>query len=1621
MVRHKGLAKLAGVVGTIAMSFTGMAGLAGTANAVSPAQVGAQDGLERSSAADGAGRLKDSINWIEWGDTDGEAIDGSRVAWTAPVQAGTNDWIATRCDIAPESNFGTKNPLSPSNRMKVYQPGDYYGDGLSQMYYQGGAGGDNTMKIGLANENDGDTVDFDFSCHAYLIDSPSAPALTADTDTSGYRDVGLQGLVFADSESNNWTANSDYGQKEYIKAQPTESATGTNAPTWRLLDSYRTAGCTTNSVAELASDGTTMRFRSDGGQCANEGGTGPSSVMFLQNSHKAHVELKGGGVTAVALGSITAMDFGDAPTTYGTASSLFQPEWTGGKLGGEGMPGHPYPGDDTDPDNDNAKGAQLYNLSAAKDASNAQPLYVANFKDPEPRLGAHEDSEAVAHPTADDSDYYKTGANWDDEHGDSSKLNDASGDVQSDEDSIPAANFSKDGAVKVLPSGQGTNKGTFQLKVSCAGTGNVKGWIDWNDNGTFDESTAAGANEASDQVACNADGTATLTWHVTRDAKRRVLSEGTGSSYMRLRIAAPSAGDLKASGLTTDAGEVEDYRADIHVPTLNVRTDIVGDRKNPTDQFKMTVDGDASNPGGVGDSSEAITEGSSGGIQGKQIAQKSVGPGFKYTIKDDLVSGDPNDYRSSVECVDLSKDPNAPVDIDEDGHMQMPPDDYDANVQCTYKKTAIGDGQLTLVTQVNNNHGGSAKGSDFSFTATPTPHEGTTPTDPASPKDYKVDPNAEGEDGATASDSHTLDPDYDYAITSSDVPAGYNEVTPTSDDPNTVIQGNIAYTCVDSAGQVCKPEFTADGKLDVKQGQHITGTRIVEDVPSKLTLNTVVDNTYSPDGKHKSSDDFAFRVTPDGKSSSQATKYDSDSGAHEMAAGKYTVKGILKDDDAHMLGWEQEGEITYKDDATGDSLTAAQAQIALANGQSVTGVRKVRAQPGSLKVVTHVDGGDAQPSDFPVTATPNGGSAVSLTDNTAADLKASNYKIGTDMSGQSGYEVTKDLSCVTGAQADIAGWPANKSNPGLNIVPISSDDATLALKNGAFVACEQTVAPKAAKLKLTTVVKGGNAKPEDFKFTVAPTTGSDETVSEGKTVDDIANNDIASVTGSDKANYTQVDDIAYYNDDTDPNHTTPLDLAGAKTALANGHNVTGVRTVQGAPAGLTLKTKTNDGSPVPDGLNFTVKSEDGTTNKTVNTGDATGDIPGGTKYTVTGSQLPDGYKDVGEIVYTDDATGKVLTPEQAQIALDAGQHVTGTRTIAKNPAKLTLKTKVEGGNAKPSDFDFTVTPSAGGDSKTFKEGVGQYLDHGSYKVVGSDKDGYEQVGEIVYTDNTTGKQLTPSQAAIALASGHDVTGVRTVKALPATLTVHLDTDYQYGGTAEGSGSKITIKPVGGTSQDVTLDQGKQVESGKYSVEEALNAGYKLESIKVYTTDADGNNRKPVKLNADGTFEVAPGSHVVVDLKNVDVPGTLTWSRYDKDGKTLLNGSQWQLTGPNGEKIDVKDCTALECTGADKDPTPGKFKVTGLKWGKWTVTETKAPAGHELTKPVTLTIDPSANNGDGTGLLRSTAFQNGKSANAPTISTTGAEVAGVVAVALITLMTGMVLAAGTRKMLRRREE
>ncbi|MCO6559068.1 MAG: hypothetical protein J6575_06610 [Bifidobacterium sp.] len=180
--------------------------------------------------------------------------------------------------------------------------------------------------------------------------------------------------------------------------------------------------------------------------------------------------------------------------------------------------------------------------------------------------------------------------------------------------------------------------------------------------------------------------------------------------------------------------------------------------------------------------------------------------------------------------------------------------------------------------------------------------------------------------------------------------------------------------------------------------------------------------------------------------------------------------------------------------------------------------------------------------------------------------------------------------------------------------------------------------------------------------------------------------------------------------------------------------------------------------------------------------------------------------------------------------------------------------------------------------------------------------------------------------------------------------------------------------------------------------------------------------------------------MVVTLKNVDESATLSWSRTDPSGNTLLPGSEWRLDGPGGQSLDVADCTgdtAETCTGLDQDPAVGKFKLTGLKWGKWKITETKAPEGYRLSQPFSLTlgpdqgadglsafvafhegkppvVPPSSGNGNGSG---GNSGANGASSGANgngALSETGSSVTQVAIVAVVTLLLGMALSAAIKR-------
>ncbi|WEV52952.1 CshA/CshB family fibrillar adhesin-related protein [Bifidobacterium sp. ESL0704] len=1005
---HGVLRKTAAIVATAAMALTGLVAATQPANAV--------------SATGGNGRMLSNINWVEWGNA-GERITGKKVTWTAPIEIGAGHWLSTRCSLEPSS--GVDSALSARLPIQAYRTGVYGGDALAQMYYKGGSGSENQLTAGLANVNNRETVTFDFGCAAYLIPSSGNPSATLNdgTDTSGFGSVPLQGLVFADAESNNWTRH----QQEYIKATPI----GGN-PTWRLLDSYRTPGCRTNSIAELKDR--TLRFRSDGPQCSNHGGTGPSSAMFLQGSTGARVTFRGGGETAVALGTIVASDFGDAPQSYGAAGSLFQPQWHGGALGSD-IAGTTYSEKDPiDPDS-SMVGAQSFNLSQARDAAvaSADSDTVANFAQPQPRLGNREDSEAEPH--------FSSGANWDDAHGDVG----ADGKVINDEDGVDIPAATK--AINVTPD----SSGHYSLAVRCSGSGEVRGWIDWNHNGKFDNAQAGSGRdrnaEASDQVACAAGG-ATLHWQVPDDALNQISANGN-PSYLRLRITGSTGSPMVPTGLASGSGEVEDYRADVHVPTLSVLTNIVGGRKNPADQFTM-------NAQAVSPSTQDLsvtTSGSENGIQAAQIGPRSVAPRGEYRISAALASGSPTpsgDYAQTVKCVDANNN-NAPVALDGNGRLAIP-DNYDANVQCTYREKAFPDPTLTLVTVVHNRHGGTKTPGDFTFTAA------DSDGDPAHVYHFQ---------NTAGGDSHVV-LDGDYNVTGSAIPDGYKQ-----DGPITYVNDDTGATVPMVDG---RPQFTVR--------EHIIGTRVVEDLPGSLKLMTKVDNSNGGNAKPS---DFNFSVTADGGDRSDSAPF-AEGESRSVNAGTYTVEGSDL-----PVAYEQVGDISYTDITANRPISATNAQVAIANGHAVVGVRTVRSKPATIKVLTHVDGrgngsgngnghGTVTAADFPVKLVPSpadGGSDIALTDNVDRSVRSGNYTIVTDMSREPDYRVTNAMSCVINDSEDIA-----------------PDKGKVALPNGQSMVCEQTVAPrpKPVEPNKPTQPAGPEAKPKPSsqpQKRAIPVTGSD--------------------------------------------------------------------------------------------------------------------------------------------------------------------------------------------------------------------------------------------------------------------------------------------------------------------------------------------------------------------------------------------------------------------------------------------------------------------------------------------------------------------------------------------------
>lgn len=182
-------------------------------------------------------------------------------------------------------------------------------------------------------------------------------------------------------------------------------------------------------------------------------------------------------------------------------------------------------------------------------------------------------------------------------------------------------------------------------------------------------------------------------------------------------------------------------------------------------------------------------------------------------------------------------------------------------------------------------------------------------------------------------------------------------------------------------------------------------------------------------------------------------------------------------------------------------------------------------------------------------------------------------------------------------------------------------------------------------------------------------------------------------------------------------------------------------------------------------------------------------------------------------------------------------------------------------------------------------------------------------------------------------------------------------------------------------------------AGAFTVDKLPDGYYTLTE----STIPDGYDQtKPVKVRVQmkggkvvywavwdyttGTWVEKTGTDLTLD--NERTPAAATWQKIDSSDNGLLAGAEWKVTQTKKwdaatgtyKDLDAADqkswtvtdisdastvCTASDTVKCDVDTAAGKIKIDGLDWGEYTVQETKAPEGYELSDQI-ITFDVSKN-------------------------------------------------------------
>ncbi|WP_216395495.1 CshA/CshB family fibrillar adhesin-related protein [Arcanobacterium phocae] len=441
--------------------------------------------------------------------------------------------IETTCTLQNFFEDADKTKASNKAWLNIHIPGAYTKDGWDDVY----SSYDEDKKVGLpvgigraANSR----ARFDVSCSAQ-VRRPKVGSSTEDLV-----DLPIKGLVFADAES------MSYGEYAYI----TPAKIDVNKPvSWHLLEQHKAPGdTTTTNIITGEQDklyqysglkdrlDTTHPLKFTVPDYETNADFSEVTTFYADNANGAYIDLRGrpGNYLAgkaqylgvyLAIGVVIGADLGDGPESYGQAGAIVQPEVTGNVI------------------------------TAPTTTAVAQP--TATVKEAGlPFLGRKAPDLDTQFVRGIDG---KSKAQWNPLIGDDRENSTSSPEPFDDEDA-----FEQPLLVSAQP-------GKVEQIIPCVSaeteTATVSGWLDWNANGTFEDTERANGECHGKQ--------ASLVWNVTDKMLPAADAPNPAPSLLRL-IATTEPAESFTSNSIVIGGEVEDHPVTIVRPQVSISKTIVG-------------------------------------------------------------------------------------------------------------------------------------------------------------------------------------------------------------------------------------------------------------------------------------------------------------------------------------------------------------------------------------------------------------------------------------------------------------------------------------------------------------------------------------------------------------------------------------------------------------------------------------------------------------------------------------------------------------------------------------------------------------------------------------------------------------------------------------------------------------------------------------------------------------------------------------------------------------------------------------------------------------------------------------------------------------------------------------